>query len=143
MERANIIDYIFNWGNKTRRRSNNNKRRRYNNRNQENDLSEASAKTRSELCGGVSTTNGGTGSILLSGILTESEYVRTVNTNTHINDKTLKVADVIDNDSEINEGSNYDMEYSDFVEDDEDIPNLHEEEEDRNFMSKNWKWEYW
>ena len=75
-------------------------------------------------------------SIFLSGILTESEDARTVNTYTHTNDETVQVADVIDSDSESDEGSKFDMEYSDFAVDYEEITNFHEEEDERKFMSK-------
>ena len=139
LERANIIDYIFNDVNKNLIRRNNNKIRRDPNHNQENDLSEASAATRSELGGYLSTTTSGTGSILLAGILAESEYARTVITNSHNNDETVQVVDIIDSE----ESSNYDMEDPDFVDDDENITNLYEEEDERNFMNKDWKWGSW
>ena len=68
MERANLISYRLNEGNKTRRRRNSNKIRRDMNNNQENYFSEESYTTRRKLCGYGSTTTGGTVSILLSGI---------------------------------------------------------------------------
>ena len=106
VERANIIDYIFNEGNRNRRIRNNNKRRRDTNHNKENDLSEASDVNRSEIGGDGSTKTGGTGSILIYDLFAESEYERTVNTNTHNNDETVQVADVIYSDSESYKGSN-------------------------------------
>ena len=118
MERDNIIDYILNEGNKTRRRRNNNRRRRYPNHNKKNDLSEASATTRSKLGGDRSTTTGGTGSILFARIWTDIEYENTVNTNIHTNDETVQVVDVIYSDSDRDEGSKCDMEDSAFVVDD-------------------------
>ena len=45
----------------------------------------------------------------------------------HTNDETVEVVDIIDSYSDSGEVSNCDMEYSDFVLDDEDITNLHEE----------------
>ena len=35
------------------------------------------------------------------------------------------------------------MEDSSFVVDDEEITNLHDEEDKRGFMRKDWKWESW
>ena len=93
-------------------------------------MSEASATTRRELVGDVSTTTGVTGSIFLAGILTESEDARNVNTNTHTNYET-------------DEGSKFDIKCSDFLVYDEDVPNLHDEEDNRNFMRKYWKWVSW
>ena len=59
----------------------------------------SSATTRSKLGRDRITTTGGTGSILLSGILTEIEDERTFNTNTHTNDEILQVADVINSEN--------------------------------------------
>ena len=52
-------------------------------------MSEASAVTISELGEDGITTTGGNGSILFAEILTESEYKRNVNTNTHTNDEKI------------------------------------------------------
>ena len=73
-----------------------------------------------------SNTTSGTGLILPGSIYTESEYARTVNTTTNNNDKVVKYADVIYSDSDCDEGSNYDMEDSDFLVDDGDMPNFYE-----------------
>ena len=105
MDRDNIIDYRLNEGNNNRIIRNNNKRRRDHNHNQENYLIEASATTIIKLGGGVITTTGGNGSILLYGILAENEYRRTVNTNIHTNDETLKVTYFIESCRESGEGS--------------------------------------
>ena len=122
---------------------NNNKRIRDPNHKQENGLKEASDTTRIRIDGdGINTTDG-TGSILLDGVLAKSEYLRTVNNATHNNNDTVQVACVIDNGSNSDEVSNCNMEDLVFVVDDEDIPNFCEEEDDRNFMSKDCKWEYW
>ena len=101
LDRAKIIDYRFNEVNKTTRRRNNNKRKRYPNNNQENYLKEVNATTLSELGGDGSTTTSGTLWIWLDGILVESEYSRTINTDTHTNYDTVQVTDVVDSDSEI------------------------------------------
>ena len=129
LERANIIDYRFNEGNNDIRGSNKNKIRRDTNHNKENNL---------EVGGDGSTTatTGGTGSIFLAGVWTGIEYTRSVNTTTHTNDETVHTVDVIGSNSGIDEGSNSDMEDSYFVVDDEYIPNLHKEEDKRDFMSK-------
>ena len=82
-------------------------------------MSEASVTTRSKLGRDGSNKYGGTRLIFLVVILTEIEDSRTVNTNTHNNDETVKFADIIDNDNEIDEGINCDMEDSDFVVDGE------------------------
>ena len=74
-------------------------------------MSEASDVNRSEIGGDESTKTSGTGSILIYDLFDESEYERTVNTNTHNNDKTVQVADVIYSDSKSDEGSNWDMKY--------------------------------
>ena len=71
---------------------------------------------------------GDTGSIFLYEILTEIEVSRTINTTTNINDEKLQVTDDIYSDSDIDEGSNWDMEYSDFVVVNEEIPIFYEEE---------------
>ena len=63
---------------------------------------------------------------MLTGILTENEYSRNVNTTTHTNDEIVQGAYVIDSDIESYEGSNSNMEDSAFVVDNEDIQNLHE-----------------
>ena len=60
-------------------------------------------------------------------ILTESEYARNVNNNTHTNDETVRFSDVIDSDNDIDEGSNCDMEVSNFVVDGEYITYLNDE----------------
>ena len=52
---------------------------------------EASDTTRSELGGDGIITTGGTGSILLSGILDESKDSRSINNNTHTYDKKVQV----------------------------------------------------
>ena len=90
-------------------------------------MSEASVTTRSKLGGDGSNKSDGTKSIFLAVILTESEDARNVNTNIHTNDETVKFADVIDSDNEIDEGSNCDMEDSYFVVGDEYITNFNEE----------------
>ena len=75
--------------------------------------------------------------------MSEIEYERTVNTNKHTNDETVKVTYLIDSDSDSDEGSKCDTEDSDFVVDDEEITNLYEEEDERNFNIKDRKWESW
>ena len=87
-------------------------------------MEEASATTQSKLDGSGSTKTGGTGSILISRILNEREDPRAVNNITHTNGETVQVADVIEIYSESDGGSNCDMEYSDFMVDDEEIPNF-------------------
>ena len=104
---------------------------------------EASVTTRRKLGGDRSTKYGGTRSIFIAMILTESEDERTVNTNKHTNDETVKVTYLIDSDSDSDEGSKCDTEDSDFVVDDEEITNLYEEEDERNFNIKDRKWESW
>ena len=141
VERANIIAYRFNKVNKTKILRHSHKMIRDPNHNQENDLREASDTTRSKIGGYGSTTTGGTGSISLDGILAEIEYTRTVNTSTHTDYEIVKVVDVKDSDIDSDEGSNCDIEDSDFVVDDEYITNFHEEEYESNFMSKDCKWE--
>ena len=54
------------------------------------------------------------------------EYTRTVNNNTYTNDEMVQVEDVINNDIESDDGSNCNMEDSDFVVDDEEITNLND-----------------
>ena len=127
MDRANIIDYVFNGGNNNISRGNNNKVIMYTNHNQWNYLIEASATKISKQVGDVITTTGGTGSIFIAGVLTEIEDAGTVNTYTNNNDETVQVTDAVDIDSERDEGSNCDMEDSDFLVDYEDIINFHEE----------------
>ena len=78
---------------------------------------EASDTTIRKLDGDGISTTGSNGPMFLAG--NESEYARTVKTNTHTNDKTLQVADVIYSDSESDEGSNCCMEDSDYMVDDE------------------------
>ena len=78
-------------------------------------MSEAIVTTRRKLGGDEIIKAGGTGSILLAVILTESEDARTVNTNIHTNDETVQFSDVIESDNDIEEGSNYNMEDSNFV----------------------------
>ena len=78
-------------------------------------MGEASATTRSELGGYGSTTTGGTGSIFVAGTCTESEYSMTVNNNTHTNDETEQVADIIDSESDSYEGSKFKLWYRIFV----------------------------
>ena len=77
-------------------------------------MEEASAANRIKLGGYGSTTTGGTGSVFISGILTEIGNKSTINTNTHTNDETVKVRDIIYSDSESGEGSNCDTEDSYF-----------------------------
>ena len=48
-------------------------------------------------------------------ILTEIKYARTINTNTHTNDESVHVADIIGRDGDSDEGSNYNMEDSYFL----------------------------
>ena len=95
MERANIIGYIFNDGNKTRIINNNNKIKRDHNNNQEDDLEEACDTTRSELGRYRITTTSETGSILIAGILNVTEGSRTVNNNTNTDSETVQVVDFI------------------------------------------------
>ena len=102
-------------------------------------MSEASVTTRSKLGGDGSTKSDGTKSIFLAVILTESEDARNVNTNTHTNDETVRFADVIDIDNEIDKGSNCNMEDSYFVVDGEYMTYLHEKEDERNFIINDWK----
>ena len=73
---------------------------------------------------------------MIDGILNQIEETRTINTTTPNNDETVQVVDVIDSDSDIAEGSNCDMEDSDFMVDYEYMPNLYEEEDERNVISK-------
>ena len=103
-------------------------------------MSEASATTRRELGGYEITTTGGTVSIFFAGIFTEIEDSRTANTNAHTNYEIVQVAYVIESDSESDEGSNYDIQDSSFVVNDEETTNFYEEEEERNFISKDCKW---
>ena len=103
-------------------------------------MEEASATTQSKLDGSGSTKTGGTGSILIAGILNEREDTGAVNNISHNNDETVQVADVIEIYSESDGGSNCDMEDSDFMVEDEEIPNFYEEEDERNFMINDWKW---
>ena len=111
VERHKIIYYISNEVNNNRRRRNNIKIRRDPNHKQKHCFEEASATTRRKLGGDGRTTAGATRSILLDGIWTEIEDTRTVNTNTHDNDETVQVADVINSERKSDEGSNCDMEY--------------------------------
>ena len=60
-----------------------------------------------------STETGGTGSILIDGILNEHEYSRNLNTTTQINDEKLQISYVIESYSD--EGSKLDLEYPDFA----------------------------
>ena len=53
----------------------------------------------------------------------------------------VQVENIIDSERESDEGSNYNMEDSYFVDDDEDITNLYDEEDERNFMGKYLIWE--
>ena len=69
--------------------------------------------------------------IFIAGILTESEYARTVNTNTNTYDKTLQISYLIYRYSYSDEGSNFDVEDSDFVMAYGYITNFHEEEDER------------
>ena len=78
---------------------------------------------------------------MISGILDKIEDARTVNTNAHTNYEIVQVSDVIDSDIESDEGSNWDMEVSDFVVDYQETFNLHNKEDERDFVSKDWKWE--
>ena len=110
MQRYNIVDYRLNECNKTRRRRNNNKIRRYTNNNQEKYLEEANNTTQREIGWGEITTTGGTGSMFISVIYTESEYSNTVNTKTHTNGETVNFVDVIDSDSDSDEDSKCDVE---------------------------------
>ena len=66
-------------------------------------MEEESDTNKSELGGYGSTKTGVTGSILLVGIYTESEYARTVNNNTHNNDGMVQIIDTIDCDSDSDE----------------------------------------
>ena len=75
-------------------------------------MSEVTDTTKSKVGGDEITTTVSTESILLAGILTESEYVRTVNTNTHNNDEAVQVSYVIVSYSGSDEASNFDMEDS-------------------------------
>ena len=93
----------------------------------ENDREEASDTTRRKLSEDGSTTSCDTWSIFNHGMLTEREYSMTVNDNTHTNYETVQVAYEKYNDSESESDSKWDMEYSDFVLDNEDIPNFHAE----------------
>ena len=81
-------------------------------------MEESSATTWREMWGDVSTTTGGTGSILLSGTFTEIEGLRNFNTATHTSYETVQVAYGIESDIESDEGSNIYMEYYAFVVDD-------------------------
>ena len=93
---------------------NNNKIGRDPNHNHENDLEEVIDTTKSKLGADGFTRTGGIVSILLAGILAESEHARKVNNNTHNNNEIVQASE-IDSDSRSNYGSNCDMEYSDFV----------------------------
>ena len=139
VKRDNSIGYIFNKIKKTRRIINNNKIKRDTNHNQEHDLIKSSSTARSKLGGYGSTTNGGTGSIFLASILDKSGYANNDNTNSYMNDGPVKVSYLIDIDSDSDEGSNCDIEDSDFMVDNEDIANFCEEVGERNFMSKDFK----
>ena len=72
----------------------------------------------------------------LLGKLAESEDARIIDTNKHTNDEQLQVLDVIDSEIDSDEGSKCNMEYSDFMVDDEKITNFGEEEYKWNFMNK-------
>ena len=99
-------------------------------------MEEASATTWRKLGGDVRTTTGGTGSILFAGMLNGSEDARTINTTTHTNDETVYITNDLDSDSDIDEVSNYYMEDSDFLVDENYVNNKHEEEDETNLTSK-------
>ena len=143
MERANTIDYILNEVYKTIIIRNNKKRIIDPNNNKENILEEESTTTQRKLCGDRSTTTGGIRSLFIAVILAESEDTRIVNNNKHTNDEIVQVIYIICIDSDIDKNSNCNTEDSDFVVDDEDITGFHEEEDERRFMSKDWKWKSW
>ena len=88
MERTNIINYRVKEGINTIMTSNNNKIVRDSNNNQENNLGESSATTRSKLgwYGNVST-----GTILCAGIFTGSEDASNANNNKHNNNETVNL----------------------------------------------------
>ena len=67
----------------------------------------------------------GTESILIAGILTKSEDLQAVNTTTYTSDEIVQVAGIIDIYSEIDKGSNCDMEDCYFVVDYEEMSNFH------------------
>ena len=127
MERANTIDYILNEVYKTIIIRNNKKRRIDPNNNKEHILEEESTTTQRKLCGDRSTTTGGIRSLCIAVILTESEDARTVNNSTHTNDEPFKVVDVIESESEIDKGSNWNMEDLAFLVYGEETPNLDKE----------------
>ena len=106
-------------------------------------MEEESTTTQRKLCGDRSTTTGGIRSLCIAVIFTESEDTRTVNNNKHTNDGIVQVIDIIGSDSEIDKTSNCNTADSNFVVDDEDITGFHEEEDERSFMSKDWKWKSW
>ena len=58
-------------------------------------MSESSVTTRSDTCGHGWNKTGGTVQIFIAGILTESEYASTGNTNTHTNDERLQISFLI------------------------------------------------
>ena len=126
-EISSIIFYRFNEGNRNIRIIDINKTRIYNNHNKENNMEEASDIPRSNLGRYGRTTTGDTGSLFLAGILNKIEDTRIVIAIAHTNYETLQVSDVIESDSDIDEGPNYDIEDSAFKVDDEDINNFHEE----------------
>ena len=82
-------------------------------------MDEASNTTPIKIFGDRITTNGGTGSIFLVGVLIERKDESNINTAENINDKIVQVVDDINSDSESDEGSKFDMEYSAFMVDDE------------------------
>ena len=62
-------------------------------------MDEASNTTPIKIFGDIITTNGGTGSIFLVGLLTERKDESTINTTENINYKTVQVVDDINSDS--------------------------------------------
>ena len=55
----------------------------------------------------------------------------------------VEVTDIINSHSESDEGPNCNMEDLYFVVDDEEMPDFYDEEDERNFMVKDWKCESW
>ena len=80
---------------------------------------------------------------MLAGIFIEREYASTSNNNTNSNGEIIEVSYIIDKKSEIDEGSNCDMKEYYFVVDDVKITNFHKEEDGRNFIRKDCKYESW
>ena len=89
------VGYRFNEENKSRIRISSIKRSIGYNNNQENDFEESSDTAGSEIGGYVITTTGGTGSIFLSGILTEIEDASNISTTVNNNNETIKVRYII------------------------------------------------